>query len=64
MSRRAGRNYREEEKQSPDCCTCWKRSSCERYAEGSFCTQWQSREPQPQGEDPNDLWKRGEEVEF
>ena len=64
MSRRAGRNYRDEGKQSPDCCTCIHRTTCQRAAEGTFCTMWQGREPQPQGEDPNEKWKRGEEVEF
>lgn len=46
------------------CETCWKRKECARYAEGSFCGEWASKEPEVKGEDPNELWRRGEEVEF
>ena len=64
MKRKAGRNYQEEKRQDPDCCTCLERKTCERYAENNFCTRWRNQEPDPQGEDPNELWKRGEEVDF
>ena len=50
--------------QEPDCTTCILRDGCERYAENSFCTKWLSRNPEIRTPDPNDLWKRGEEVEF
>lgn len=46
------------------CETCWKRKECARYAEGSFCGQWASKEPEVKGEDPNEKWRRGEEVDF
>lgn len=47
-----------------DCGTCIRRKTCERAEDGTFCGQWQSREPQPKGEDPNELWEKGEDVEF
>lgn len=47
-----------------DCCVCIHRRECDRAQEGSFCSQFRSKEFVPQGEDPNDLWRRGEEVEF
>lgn len=43
------------------CETCWKRKECARYAEGSFCGEWASKEPAPKGEDPNEKWRRGDE---
>lgn len=46
------------------CETCYRREDCERAAEGSFCGQWASKAPEVKGEDPNELWRRGEEVEF
>ena len=64
MSRKTVRNLRAQEAQKPDCCTCIHRRECERYRENSYCTKWQSREPNPEGPDPNELWKRGEEVGF
>jgi hypothetical protein len=48
----------------PACETCIHRKVCEHRAENSFCTRWQSKEPQPVPPDPNELWKQGEEVEF
>lgn len=48
----------------PDCSLCIYRADCERRSEGSFCTKFQGKEPEPKGTDPNELWKRGEEVEF
>ena len=62
--RRIGRNYREEEEQGPDCCVCAERKTCPRYRENSFCTQFRRNKPEPEGTDPNELWKRGEEVEI
>lgn len=64
MKRRPVRNLAREGEQRPDCCTCIHRKQCERYAEGTFCTRWASREPDPQGPDPNEQWERGEEVDF
>ena len=64
MKKKAGRNYQEEKEQGPDCCTCLERKTCERYAENSYCTRWHSKEPEPQGSDPNKLWEQGEEVAF
>ncbi len=65
MKKRAGRNYTQEEEQiKPDCCICIHRNDCAKYAENSFCTGWQGREPEKDGPDPNDLWRKGEEVEF
>ena len=43
------------------CETCWKRKECARYAEGSFCGEWASKEPEVKGEDPNEKWRRGDE---
>ena len=64
MKRRIGRNLQEEKAQGPDCCTCYKRDTCDRYTENSFCTQWASSEPEARGADPNKLWEQGEPVEF
>ena len=64
MKRKAGRNYQEEKKQSPDCCTCIKRKGCEMYAENSYCTRWQGKEPEPEGTDPNEAWMRGDPVDI
>lgn len=52
------------EQPEPDCCTCIHRKECERYDEGSYCGQWQSREPEPKGPDPNKAWEQGEDVIF
>lgn len=46
------------------CETCIRRKGCERYAEGTFCGKWASREAEPRGKDPNQEWLRGNEVEF
>ena len=64
MKRKAGRNYQEEREQAPDCCVCAERKTCELYHENSFCTRFHMNEPAPEGPDPNDLWRRGEEVDF
>lgn len=53
-----------QEKREPDCCICIHRKGCERFREGSFCTRFQGKEPEKEGEDPNRKWERGEEVEF
>ena len=59
MKRRAGRNA--DDRPETDCDTCIHRSGCERAASGSFCTQWQSQEPEDRGESPADAWARGED---
>lgn len=64
--RRKGTSERErnqEERMKPDCCVCIHRSGCERQAENSYCTRFQSREPE-RYEDPNEAWMRGDDVEF
>lgn len=60
----AGRNIEQERAQGPDCCTCAARRTCEKFQEGSFCTRWQSNDPEKQGVDPNEAWMRGDEVDF
>ena len=45
----------------PGCETCWKAETCSRARPGRFCTEWQSEEAVPKGEDPNELWRRGED---
>lgn len=52
------------EKPCPDCCTCVHRSECERFAEGSYCTRWASREPEERKPDPNEQWMTGEDASF
>ncbi len=64
MKRKAGRNYQEERKQEPDCCVCIHRKKCKRYQEGSFCTMFHGRDPEPEGPDPNQAWIHGEEADF
>lgn len=64
MSRRAGRNGNDVDRADLDCVTCIHRADCERAAEGSFCTQWQSHEVVKTGVDPNEAWKRGDDVDF
>lgn len=47
------------------CETCvLRKKGCEQAQEGSFCTRWQSREPEPRGKDPNQAWLQGEEADF
>lgn len=48
----------------PDCDTCVKKEECEKALSGTFCPSWQSKEPAPKGEDPNEQWMRGEESPF
>ena len=48
------------QKTVPDCMTCWKRETCERAQEGTFCAEWQSREPKEKHPTPDELWERGE----
>ena len=52
------------QKPESDCYPCIKWDECENAVAGHFCTQWQSKQPEPKGEDPNEAWERGEEVEF
>lgn len=48
----------------PDCKTCIHREECEFAVDGNFCPYWQSQAPEPKGENPNDAWARGEDVEL
>ena len=47
----------------PDCESCIHVKACVFAAFGKFCPMWQSREPQPEGEDPNEAWRRGDDIE-
>ena len=47
----------------PGCDTCVKLETCPRAAENGFCPMWQSKEPEPKGEDPNRRWRRGEDFD-
>ena len=53
-----------DERPDVDCVTCYRRADCDRAAENSFCSMWQSAEPEARGEDPNAGWLRGEDVNF
>lgn len=48
----------------PGCETCIHKDGCERAKALAFCPMWQSKEPEPKGEDPNEAWRRGEEADF
>ena len=48
----------------PDCACCWLRDICPDAQPGTFCTAWATRKPIPKEPDPNDQWRRGEEVWF
>ena len=48
----------------PDCGRCIYREDCSRAEDGNFCPQFASNEPRPEGPDPNELWVKGEDVEF
>lgn len=58
------RQEQEEKALGPDCKTCIHREECEFAVDGNFCPYWQSQAPEPKGEDPNDAWARGDDVEF
>lgn len=69
MARKAiesNRKRQEEElkRKIPDCCVCIHRNGCERYQANSYCTRFQSRDPEYREPDPNRLWETGEEVEI
>ncbi len=49
---------------APDCANCFLRTTCPDAVPGEFCVMWVSREPKPREPDPNDQWRRGEEVEL
>ena len=49
---------------APDCLTCRNYEECGRAQPGTFCVQWQSKEPKPRGEDQNARWRRGQEADF
>ena len=59
----------EAKRKEPSCATCVHVDACDHLPVESvrgkvFCTQWQSKEPQPKGEDPNEAWERGDEAVF
>ena len=60
------KGYYSNQHQGPDidCCVCTYRPTCDRAAAGSFCTRFRSKAVDPKGTDPNELWAKGEEVEF
>lgn len=50
-----------------DCSVCiHRKEGCENAEEGKFCGKFQSRkfDPTERGIDPNELWEKGEPVEF
>lgn len=49
---------------APDCDRCWLKDVCEDAQPGSFCTMWVSREQAAKGPDPNEQWRKGEDVYF
>lgn len=51
-------------KKEPDCYTCIRWDECPDAKPGQFCPRWQSKQPEPEGEDPNDAWARGDDVDF
>lgn len=63
MSERRQRDQ-EDKAMGPDCKTCINREECEYATDGNFCPYWQSHEPEPKGENPNDAWERGDEVDW
>ena len=46
----------------PDCLNCWKKNICPQMEEGKFCGQWQSAEPKPKRNDPNEAWSQGDDM--
>ncbi len=54
----------ERTERKPDCYTCIRWDECPDAKPGQFCPRWQSKQPEPEGEDPNDAWARGEDVDF
>ena len=48
----------------PDCMTCWQRDACPAAKAGDFCPRWQSAEPVAREPDPNEQWRKGEDVVF
>ena len=49
---------------APDCDRCWLKDVCDDAQPGSFCTMWVSRDPAAKGPDPNEQWRKGEDVYF
>ena len=67
MGRKKAAKASKPEKDAPDldCGVCIYRKECDRAEEISFCSRFRSKEFEPpEGVDPNDLWRRGEPVEF
>ena len=48
---------------APDCAHCFLRTTCPDAKPGEFCTMWVSRAPKKREPDPNDQWRRGEDME-
>lgn len=49
---------------APDCANCFLRDKCADAEPGCFCTYWVSREPPVREPDPNEQWRKGEDVVF
>lgn len=66
MKQKPGKGVYSNQNNRPDmdCTVCINRKGCNRAQEGTFCTRFQSEEFDPKGKDPNELWEKGEEVEF
>lgn len=48
----------------PDCSTCWKAPECWLAQPGTFCTKYQSKEPERDSADnPAQKWSHGDELE-
>lgn len=62
--RKSRRQGMEEKALGPDCATCIHLEECDAAEDGHFCPSWQSRAPEPKGENPNDAWRRGDDVDF
>jgi hypothetical protein len=46
------------------CDNCGKKEKCPRAQAGQFCMRWEPKEKKPRpGDDPNELWSRGEDAE-
>ena len=47
---------------APDCEHCFLRDNCSDAEPGSFCVMWRSQKPKPREPDPNEAWRKGEDV--
>ena len=66
MKKKAEKGQYSNQKNVPDldCVVCIQRDGCANAQEGKFCGRFRSKAFDPQGQDPNELWEKGEEVEF